>query len=125
MSGPSSLLACPFGASGDFSDAADHAEVDPQVAVDPTNPDEITGTSQQDRWPDGGARGLTSWMSTDGAASWSKLPDVAWSACQGGPERFGRVTHPWVSYDKAGNLYLIGQPIDSAELGISAISVTT
>ena len=43
----------------------------------------------------------------------------------GRARRFGRVTDPWVSYDKAGNLYFIGQPIDSAALGISAISVTS
>ena len=29
----------------------------PEVAVNPTNPHEIVGASQQDRWPDGGARG--------------------------------------------------------------------
>jgi hypothetical protein len=125
VSGGSTLTGCTFGASPDFASAYDNTEVEPQVAVDPTNTAEITGASQQDRWPDGGARGLTSWMSTDGAASWSKLPDVPWSACQGGPTRFGRVTDPWVSYDKGGNLYFIGQPIDSAALGISAISVTT
>jgi hypothetical protein len=125
VSGPSALTGCPFGASADFAAAFDNAEVEPQVAVNPTKPAEITGVSQQDRWPDGGARGLTSWMSSTGGTSWAKLPDVPWSACQGGPERFGRVTDPWVSYDMAGNLYFIGQPIDSAELGISAISVTT
>jgi len=125
VSGGSTLTGCPFGASPDFANAYDNTEVEPQVAVDPTNTAEITGASQQDRWPDGGARGLTSWMSTNGAASWSKLPDAPWSACQGGPTRFGRVTDPWVSYDKGGNLYFIGQPIDSAALGISAISVTT
>jgi hypothetical protein len=53
------------------------------------------------------------------------VADVSWAACQDGPERFGRVTDPWVSYDKGGNAYFIGQPIDSAALGISAISVTT
>jgi hypothetical protein len=125
ISEPSALTGCPYGASEDFAAAYDDTEVEPQVAVNPTDPAEITGASQQDRWPDGGARGLTSWMSTNGAASWTKLPDVPWSACQGGPLRFGRVTDPWVSYDAAGNLYFIGQPIDSAELGISAISVTT
>ena len=125
VSGPSTLTGCAFGASPGFPAAYDNTEVEPQVAVNPTDPGEITGASQQDRWPDGGARGLTSWMSTNGATSWSKLADVPWSACQGGPERFGRVTDPWVSYDKAGNLYFIGQPIDSAALGISAISVTT
>jgi hypothetical protein len=124
VSGPSTLTGCPFGASADFADAYDNTEVEAQVAVNPTNPNEIFGVSQQDRWPDGGARGLTSWRSTTGGASWSKVTDVPWAACQGGPERFGRVTDPWVSYDKAGNAYFIGQPIDSAALGISAISVT-
>jgi hypothetical protein len=125
VSGGSTLTGCPAGASPDFASAYDNTEVEPQVAVDPTDAARITGVSQQDRWPDGGARGLTSWMSTNGATSWGKLPDVPWSACQGGPARFGRVTDPWASYDKAGNLYFIGQPIDSAALGISAISVTT
>lgn len=125
VSGPSALTACPFGASSDFPAAYDDAEVEAQVAVSPTNPDWVVGVSQQDRWPDGGARGLTSWMSFTGGATWAKAPDAAWSGCQGGPSRFGRVTDPWVSYDKGGNLYFIGQPIDSAALGISAISVTT
>jgi hypothetical protein len=125
ISGPSTLTACPFGGSPDFAAAYDNTEVEPQVAVNPTNPATIVGVSQQDRWPDGGARGLSSWISRTGGASFAKLADVPWSACQGGPVRFGRVTDPWASYDKAGNLYFIGQPIDSAELGVSAISVTT
>ncbi|WP_112264125.1 sialidase family protein [Lentzea terrae] len=125
VSGPSALTACPFGASADFAAAYDNTEVEPQVAVNPVNPDEMIGATQQDRWPDGGARGLSSWITHDGGDSWAKLPDVPWSACQGGPTRFGRVTDPWVSYDKAGNAYFIGQPIDSAALGLSAISVTS
>src|SRR5215218_164678 len=125
VSGASTLTACPFGASDLFASAYDDTEVEPQVAVNPTDPDEIVGATQQDRWPDGGARGLTSWASSNGATSWAKLPDVPWSACQGGPERFGRVTDPWVSYDKAGTAYFIGQPIDSAELGLSSIAVTS
>jgi hypothetical protein len=125
VSGASTLTACTAGASTDFKSAYDNTEVEPQVAVDPTDPSQIIGVSQQDRWPDGGARGLTSWRSTNGATSWAKLPDVPWSDCQGGPERFGRVTDPWVSYDQAGNAYFVGQPIDSAALGISAISATT
>ncbi|KJK46632.1 hypothetical protein UK23_22985 [Lentzea aerocolonigenes] len=125
VSGPSALTSCPFGGSAAFAAAYDDTEVEPQVAVNPVNPAEMIGASQQDRWPDGGARGLSSWISHNGGASWSKLPDVPWSACQGGPTRFGRVTDPWVTYDKAGNAYFIGQPIDSAELGLSAISVTS
>jgi hypothetical protein len=125
VSGPSTLTSCPAGASPDFAQAYNNTEVEPQVAVNPTNPNEIVGASQQDRWPDGGARGLTAWRSTTGGTSWAQLPDAPWSACQSGPTRFGRVTDPWVSYDKAGNLYFLGQPIDSAELGISAVAVAT
>jgi hypothetical protein len=125
VSGASTLTNCAFGASDDFTKAYDNAEVEAQVAVNPTNSKEVVGVSQQDRWPDGGARGLTSWSSTTGGTSWSKLTDVPWSACQGGPQRFTRVTDPWVSYDKAGNLYFIGQPIDSSATGLSAVSVTT
>ena len=125
VNGGSTLTGCPFGASPDFAAAYNNTEVEPQVAVDPTNPARITGVSQQDRWPDGGARGLSSWQSSNGGTSWAKLADVPWSACQGGPQRFGRVTDPWVSYDRAGTAYFIGQPIDSAALGISAISVTS
>jgi hypothetical protein len=125
VSAGNSLAGCSAGASADFASAYDGAEVEPQIAVNPLNPAEILGAAQQDRWPDGGARGLTSWISEDGAASWAELPDVPWSACQGGPERFGRVTDPWVSYDGGGNAYFIGQPIDSAELGLSAVSITS
>ena len=125
VSGPSTLTACPFGASGDFASAYDNTEVEPQIAVNPTNPSEIVGVSQQDRWPDGGARGLTSWRSTNGGSSYSKLPDVPWAACQGGPARFTRATDPWVTYDAGGNLYFLGQQIDTAALGISAVSVST
>jgi hypothetical protein len=127
VSGPgsSTLTTCPFGMTADFAAAYDSAEVEPQVAVNPIDPGEMVGVTQQDRWPDGGARGLSSWMSSNGGSSWAKLADVPWSACQGGPTRFGRVTDPWISYDAGGNLYFIGQPIDSGALGISAISVTT
>ena len=82
VSGSSTLTACPAGGSSDFERAYDNTEVEPQVAVNPTNPDEIVGASQQDRWPDGGARGLTSWRSRSGGAAWAKLPDVPWSVCQ-------------------------------------------
>ncbi len=125
VSGPSTLTACPFGASDQFASAYDNTEVEPQVAVNPVNPNQMVGATQQDRWPDGGARGLTSWNSLNGGTSWAKMPDVRWSACQGGPVRFGRVTDPWVSYDKGGRVYFIGQPIDSAELGLSSIAVTS
>src|SRR5215471_21393472 len=41
------------------------AEVEPYVDVDPTNPNHLIGTVQQDRWNDGGANGLTNVVSND------------------------------------------------------------
>ena len=35
-----------------------NSEVEPQVAVDPTNPSHLVGAWQQDRWSNGGAHGL-------------------------------------------------------------------
>jgi hypothetical protein len=43
-----------------------HSEVEPRVAVDPTNPDHLVGVWQQDRWSNGGARGIVAGVSFDG-----------------------------------------------------------
>src|SRR3989442_2457265 len=56
VSGPSPFAACDiFGEPGtNFL----NAEVEPWVDVNPTNPRNIVGVWQQDRWSNGGARGL-------------------------------------------------------------------
>jgi hypothetical protein len=48
VSGGSRLTGCTAGASHDFANAYNNTEVEPQVAVDPTNPARTTGASQQD-----------------------------------------------------------------------------
>jgi hypothetical protein len=57
VNGPSTLTSCPAGGSADFATAYNSTEVEPQVAVNPTNPKEIVGASQQDRWPDAAPSG--------------------------------------------------------------------
>ena len=57
-----------------------NTEVEPQVAVDPTNPNIIVGAFQQDRWNDGGAKGLAAARSTNGGASQTRNW-AAFSAC--------------------------------------------
>lgn len=42
--------------------------IEPWVAVDPTDPSRLLVGHQQDRWSDGGARGLAGVVSNDGAA---------------------------------------------------------
>ena len=86
-----------------------NAEVEPHVAVDPTNPRHLVGSMQQDRWNDGGSNGLTNVVSTDGGSTWalaSKQP--AFSMCEGAASGsagfFNRATDPWISFSADGKV---------------------
>jgi hypothetical protein len=94
-------------------------EVEPFVAVNPTDPDNIIGNFQQDRWNDGGAKALTTAYSMDGGGSWARN-NSPFSECSNGNPDFDRTTDPWVSFDSAGRAYQIALSIDSAALGLSA-----
>jgi hypothetical protein len=85
------------------------AEVEPNIAVDPTNPQHLIGSVQQDRWNDGGANGLTNVVSTDGGATWSLAAgQPQFSVCAGAPSGspgfFDRATDPWVSFSADGQV---------------------
>ncbi len=89
--------------SKNFADA----EVEPYVAVDPTNPMHLVGSVQQDRWSDGGSNGLTNVVSTDGGATWklaTKQPafSICAGAAPGSAGFFNRATDPWVSFSADG-----------------------
>ncbi len=45
--------------------------IEPWVAVDPTDPSRLLVGHQQDRWSDGGARGLAGVVSNDGGSTWT------------------------------------------------------
>src|SRR5215468_1599801 len=85
------------------------SEVEPQVAVDPTNPNHLIGSVQQDRWNDGGSNGLTNVVSTNGGASWSLAAgQPQFSQCAGAPSGspgdFNRATDPWVAFSADGKV---------------------
>jgi hypothetical protein len=79
-----------------------NSEVEPQVAVDPTNPSHLVGAWQQDRWSNGGAHGLVAGYSNDGGLSWRVSPQP-FSACYhasgypGAYLNYQRASDPWVS----------------------------
>src|SRR4051794_23154256 len=56
---------CTIGASEDGV-SAPSSEVEPWVAVDPRDPRRAIGVFQQDRWTDGGAKGLVATYTRDG-----------------------------------------------------------
>jgi len=65
----------------------------------------IVGAYQQDRWSDGGARGLATSISSDGGTTWSRVVIPKVSRCSGGD--LDRATDPWVSFAPNGDLYAI------------------
>ena len=123
-SGTSPFLACTAGQTPDNSSTVyPNSEVEPQVAVNPNNTSNVVGNFQQDRWSDGGARGLVAARSFDGGETWAHN-FAAFSECSGNPG-YPRTTDPWVSFDAAGRLYQIALSIDSADLGLSAVLTST
>ena len=46
--------------------------IEPWVAIDPTDATRVLVGHQQDRWSDGGSRGLVGNLSKDGGASWNE-----------------------------------------------------
>jgi hypothetical protein len=78
-----------------------NSEVEPQVALDPTNPNHLVGAWQQDRWTNGGAHGLVAGYSTNGGASWTVSPQpfsICYQLSGYGPAlNYQRASDPWVS----------------------------
>jgi hypothetical protein len=112
---------CP--ADGQSGTVFPDAEVEPQVAVNPANPSNIIGAWQQDRWSNGGARGLVAGFSTDGGKTWgqSQLP---FSGCAANPVSdpftgtpYNRASDPWVSIGPDGTAYAVA--LDATETTVS------
>ena len=80
-----------------------HSEVEPWIDVNPTDADNIVGIYQQDRWSNGGARGLVASISSDGGATWTQVVIPGISDCSGGI--YDRSTDPWVTFGPDGTLY--------------------
>jgi hypothetical protein len=86
------------------------AEVEPYFAVNPTNPSNLIGVWQQDRWSDGGAHGLVAGSSMDGGKTW-KEKTLLLSHCAGGDStngaNYARASDPWVTFSPDGTAYAI------------------
>ncbi|TDU03385.1 hypothetical protein EDD99_1807 [Streptomyces sp. 846.5] len=82
------------------------AEVEPYVAVSPRDPRRAVGIFQQDRWSNGGARGLTASYTSDGR-HFSETP-LPFSHCAPGGLPFQRASDGWVSFGPDGTAYASG-----------------
>jgi len=73
-----------------------NSEVEPWIDVNPTNPLNIVGGYQQDRWSGGGSRGDVTSVSLNGGRTWRQVVIPGVTKCEGGP--FDRATDPWLSF---------------------------
>jgi hypothetical protein len=103
-----------------------NAEVEPFLAVDPTEGDHLIGVWQQDRWSDGGANGLLTGVSWDGGRTWFRT-FAHFSRCAGGNPRNGgdyeRASDPWVTFSPDGTAHQIGLSLKNSLID-SAILVS-
>jgi hypothetical protein len=79
-------------------------QVEPRLAVDPTNPNHLVGVWQQDRWTLGLAWGTVAGVSFDGGQSWSEVVVPGLTTVSGGS--FDRATDPWVTFGPTGTLFV-------------------
>jgi hypothetical protein len=127
VSGPSPFAGCDI--SGLAADGVNflNAEEEPWVDANPTNPDNLIAVWQQDRWSNGGARGLLTAVTHDGGATWSTtFPHF--SMCAGGTDANGgnyeRSSDPWVSFSPNGDAYQISLSFNMVVDADSAVLVS-
>ena len=94
------------------------AEVEPSVAVNPTNPANIVGVWQQDRSSTGGARGVATAASQDGGVTWTRSAAPPFSRCGGGSAAnngdYARASDPWVSFGADGTAWQIALALNGS-----------
>ena len=129
-SGPSPFAGCTGGLDPGSPPGTNYvnAEVEPFVAVDPASASHLIGVFQQDRWSNGGARGLTTAVSADGGSTWKEPAAPHFSVCAGGTAANGgaydRSSDPWVSIGPDGRAYQVSLSVNAAQT-ISAILAST
>jgi len=79
--------------------------IEPWLAIDPSEPTRLLVGVQQDRWSNGGSRGLRGALSDDGGQSWFVTLPSGVTNCTGGV--YPRASDPWVSFGPTGTAYFM------------------
>ena len=110
VSGTSAFIGCAADSTASQSGTVYlNSEVEPWLDVNRTNANNLVGIWQQDRWSNGGARGLVAGVSMNGGTSWQQVVIPKITVCSGGTAANGggyqRATDPWVSFGPTGIVY--------------------
>jgi hypothetical protein len=109
VSGPSPFAGCTdpgFGNGPTFADA----EVEPTVAVDPTNPNHVVTA-----WTQDDTVGIVAGVSFDGGMSWGSVVIPGLTTCSGGTRLIAG--DPWLSFAPNGDLYASAVTLDDPNVG--------
>jgi hypothetical protein len=121
VSGPSPFASCTIGGPGTVNV---NAEVEPFLAVDPTNASHMIGVFQQDRWDNGGAHGLVAAVTQNGGTSWTST-SAHFSLCSGGTVAnggdFERASDPWVTFAPNGDAYQIALTLNGSDFATGVL----
>jgi hypothetical protein len=102
-----------------------NAEVEPFIAVNPMNANNLVGVWQQDRWSNGGARANLTGFSADGGKTWTRRM-AAFTRCSGGTAANGadyaRASDPWVSFAPDGTAHQIAIAFTGADLAAGSVN---
>jgi len=117
VSGPSPFAACTAdNVAGQPGTNFLGSEVEPWVDINPTNASNLVVGYQQDRWSNGGARGLVASVTFNAGASWTQVVIPGITLCSGGTAAnggdFQRATDPWVSFAPNGDVYFFSLSLD-------------
>src|SRR5215218_5156711 len=104
-----------------------NTEVEPWVEANPTNPMNLIAVWQQDRWSNGGARGLLTRATHDGGVTWTTtFPHF--SRCAGGTAANGgnyeRSSDPWVTFSPNGHACRISLSVNFVNDRATAVVVS-
>ncbi|EEA00547.1 BNR/Asp-box repeat protein [Burkholderia sp. H160] len=86
------------------------ASIEPWVAADPTDTSRLLVGHQQDRWDDGGSRGLVGVVSSDAGRTWTNSIPTGVTKCTGGA--FRRASDPWVDFALDGTAFFFSLVLD-------------
>jgi len=95
------------------------SEVEPSLAINPANPQHLVAAWQQDRWSNGGSRGIASSASVDGGKTWV-ASRAAFSRCGGGA--YDRATDPWVTIAADGVAFQMALGFGGVDFTPSSVS---
>ena len=104
ITGPDPFAKCTAdGVAGQAGVDYPQTAIEPWVAVNPFDPRALVVGWQQDRWSNGGSRGLMAGVRSPWTGAWSEVIPGKVTQCEGGP--YARASDPWVDFSPSGVLY--------------------